>query len=381
MNLMVTEDDEEEQDEEEVVKENEPTIMKLRKLIRKVRKSPQMRQKLCKHCEFYGMDYLVPIIDVATRWNSTYEMLQRAETLKTPLRALCLSHKKMQNLLMSEGEWNSLNRLKALLEKFDRSTQLISMERHPTISAYIPTLDWLISSLESFIEKNTGPLGDAAEEGLDKLKKYEAELVIQRSQIPYVATFLNPALKLNYFREHNYTKQSVKEIQQTISGLFEKSYDKRAVGQKNVRAGSSQGKTNLGGSDVVAGSSKDHETDEFFSHMFKRSKESKQQKEFQKYINSPLSAANVNVLDYWRSQVNELPHLSMMARDYLAVQSGSVAVERDFSGGADLVTPTRCSLQKQSIRACMCLKSWYKLSISESGLSGINITLNWILNL
>lgn len=100
-----------------------------------------MRQKLRKLCKFYGMTYLVPIIDVSTRWNSTFDMIQRADVLKTALCALCLHEKKLEKLLMSEGECNALNYLKALLQTFDRSTKLLSMERHPTISAYLPTLN------------------------------------------------------------------------------------------------------------------------------------------------------------------------------------------------------------------------------------------------
>ncbi len=37
----------------------------------------------------------------------------------------------------------------------------------------------------------------------------------------------------------------------------------------------------------------------------------------------------------------------------------SVPIERVFSGGTDLITPKRCSLNAEVIRACMCLKSWW----------------------
>lgn len=334
----------EENEDDEGIDDNQPTILKLRKLVKKIRKSPQMRQKLSNHCEFYGMQYLVPKIDVSTRWNSTYEMLLRAETLKTPLRALCLNENKLQKFLMNESEWNALKSLKILLGKFERSTKLISMERHTTIPAYIPTLNWLLESLESFID-NPGPMGEAAGIGLQKLKKYDEALQIKKSQIPYVAIFLNPALKMNYFKEHAYSKISIKEIQKSISELFEKVYEE---------------------GESTADIPEEETPDEFFTHMFKRSKSSNKPKEFQKYLNSPLSDPKVDILDFWRSQKDELPKLTKMARDYLGAQTGSVSVERDFSGGVDLITPTRCSLLPQTIRACMCLKSWYKFSKSQS---------------
>lgn len=51
-----------------------------------------------------------------------------------------------------------------------------------------------------------------------------------------------------------------------------------------------------------------------------------------------------------------------MARDYLAIPATSVPVERAFSCGTDLITPTRCRLSDDTIRACMCLKSWWKMT-------------------
>lgn len=81
---------------------------------------------------------------------------------------------------------------------------------------------------------------------------------------------------------------------------------------------------------------------------------------FQIYIQHPLSTSKVNILDYWRSQATELPGLNRMAMDYFSIQSASVYVERDFLGGADLVTPKRCSLYSETIQACMCMKCWYR---------------------
>lgn len=165
------EEEEVEDEEEEIFEENQFTVAKLRKLIKKVRKSTQMRQKLRSLCRLYKIKYRVPIIDVSTRWNSTYEMIQRASYLKSPLRALCTNEKSLNKFITNEAEWVDLNTLKNLLQKFNRSTKLMSMERHPTLSAYIPTLNWLLESLTSFLEETTGVLAQAVEIGLQKLTK------------------------------------------------------------------------------------------------------------------------------------------------------------------------------------------------------------------
>lgn len=332
-------DEEDELEGDEVETEDDQfTVSKLRQLIKKVRKSTQKRQKLKELCKLYKIDYLVPVVDVSTRWNSTYLMIERAFYLRTPLRALCSSEKSLKKYLTNEEEWTNLNTLKELLQKFDRSTKLMSMERHPTICSYLPTLNWLLESLESFIDANTGVLREAAQIGLNKLKKYENELRVDLSKLPYVAVFLNPSLKMSYFKEHDYNKTAIRDIQKTICGLFEKTYANEAT-NKNDEA--------------------EEPLDEFFDFMHKRAT-NKEPKEFQKYLHFPLSAPKVKVLEYWRSQKDEFPNLSNMARDYLGSQGSSVAVERDFSMGTHLVSPTRCSLKPETIRACMCLKSWIK---------------------
>lgn len=91
---------------------NDLTIIKIRKLVRKIRKSPQKRRKLKKLCDLYNIPYLTPILDVATRWNSTFFMIERADKLKKPLHALCHSEKSLNAFVMYESEWAELNTLK-----------------------------------------------------------------------------------------------------------------------------------------------------------------------------------------------------------------------------------------------------------------------------
>lgn len=321
------------------------TISQLRKLVRKIRKSNLKRKQLRKMCKICGMDYLTPKIDVSTRWNSTFEMLERAAKLKKPLLALCSSVKSLRSFIITEAQWTELSILCDLLKKFDRSTKLISMERHPTISAYLPTLNWLLDCLKTFIRDNPGQLTDAVEKGVEKLQKYEELLDIGNSQLPYVAVFMNPALKLTYFKEHKY--RNIKEIQRQITEIFERNY---ATAPENIDHNENQ-----------------EIEDEFYSHMYKRPKISKATKEIQKYLQFPLSSSKIDLLDFWRCQEAEFPGLTKMARDILPIQSSSVSVERDFSSASDILTTNTCALKAETIRARMCLKMWYKSRFDKTG--------------
>lgn len=61
---------------------NVEIIPRLRRLIVKLRSSPQWKEKFARHCEFYSKSTTNLILDVRTRWNSTFFMLDRVLNLR-----------------------------------------------------------------------------------------------------------------------------------------------------------------------------------------------------------------------------------------------------------------------------------------------------------
>lgn len=261
-----------------------------------------------------------------------------------PLRNLCLNEKSLKSKVITDSDWIVLSDIQTLLQKFERATKLVSMQRHCNIPSYLPTLNWLLESLEEYVETHTGSLAHSSKAGLQKLKKYE--LNIEDSKLPFISTFLNPACKMNYFKEY-YTTTETREIRKQMSEYFTTKYEPPEPPRQ-----SSKRKAN--------DESCDEPDDELYAHMFKRSKAETVSSEFLKYISIPLSNKKVGPIQFWKSQVDEFPNMSRMARDFLPLQCGSVSVERDFSGAVDLVTSNRCSLDEKTIRTDMCLKSWWK---------------------
>ena len=47
-----------------------------------------------------------------------------------------------------------------------------------------------------------------------------------------------------------------------------------------------------------------------------------------------------------------------MARNYLAIPATSVASERAFSSGENIITNKRSNLAPKTVRALQCLRSW-----------------------
>src|SRR5437588_10105749 len=65
-----------------------------------------------------------------------------------------------------------------------------------------------------------------------------------------------------------------------------------------------------------------------------------------------------NILEWWKINAGRFPNLAWMARDILAVQGGSVGIERVFSMARDVVPYRRSRLKSSTIRASMLVKSY-----------------------
>jgi hAT family dimerisation domain. len=80
--------------------------------------------------------------------------------------------------------------------------------------------------------------------------------------------------------------------------------------------------------------------------------------EVNKYWSSNDAAEDVKPLDWWRTHSTEYPNLSKLAADYLCIQASSVPCEQLFSVAGQILCKSRNRLTGESVRACICLRSW-----------------------
>ena len=81
------------------------SVNKVRELMIKIKNSTLLCDKLRTYCEVEEMNYLKPILDVETRWNSTYYMLERLGKLQPALALLVASQGDVRDLYPNEDEW------------------------------------------------------------------------------------------------------------------------------------------------------------------------------------------------------------------------------------------------------------------------------------
>jgi hypothetical protein len=66
-----------------------------------------------------------------------------------------------------------------------------------------------------------------------------------------------------------------------------------------------------------------------------------------------------SLLSWWRTHRDEYPRMAAAARDYLAIPASSVAVERLFNSGRDMLGVRRNSLSAETMRRRVLLRDMY----------------------
>lgn len=91
-------------------------IIKVRELMTKIKKSIILCDKLRALCNMKELTYLKPELDIATRWNSTYYMLQKLVKIDSALRLLIVDHTNLHILYPNEEEWKNIKVYNLLVE-------------------------------------------------------------------------------------------------------------------------------------------------------------------------------------------------------------------------------------------------------------------------
>jgi hypothetical protein len=174
-------------------------ISRLAFLCRKIRLSPKLRRLMKDICDQKGVKYLVPTIDVSTRWNSTYDMLGRALEIKDVMSDTIYQHKDQSliNLLLDENDWHHVKQLIQVLQPLKEATLLASESGESLmvtnmLPIYHLCTEMLQESLSKF--KPSDDIHIGIEAGIEKLIHYYDKI----SPMIGIAIILDPTMKKDY---------------------------------------------------------------------------------------------------------------------------------------------------------------------------------------
>lgn len=150
-------------------------------------------------------DGVLPILDVVTRWSSTYLFIKRALRLFPALEKMSQKSEFIANQILPEDK-KKIEEAFAFLKPFAESTKFIEAARYPTITMVVPLFNKLLDFTEDW--KNNKDKSDLSREGaaraFDKLAKYYEKV----AALLMAATFMDPRCKLKYFEVNGWEQGS-----------------------------------------------------------------------------------------------------------------------------------------------------------------------------
>lgn len=90
------------------LKHEENLIKKLRKIVKCVRRTQLYLEELERLAIAGNQTFKHPILDVKTRWNSTFLMAEHALNLKDDLSIIKSRNRPLQDIWLDEDEWEKL---------------------------------------------------------------------------------------------------------------------------------------------------------------------------------------------------------------------------------------------------------------------------------
>ncbi|KAJ3508846.1 hypothetical protein NMY22_g16486 [Coprinellus aureogranulatus] len=328
---------------------------KLRRIIKYARSSPQRREAWLKEATILVDELkraklegparaLMLILDVRTRWSSTYSMLSRALSFRTAVTYFTAKNLELRKFELSDSDWTAIETVCKWLECFQAATREMSSTRTPMLSTTIAIFRGLQQQIKEAIRSLPPSTSPSVRNALVKAHKKLSDYYFRFDTSSYGtwAALLDPRISYDGLKialgddldllSHLESAKSKLELHY---GLHYKS-SARLSTSTTTTASSSTGFN--------------------FTAAFRRAPRAVQD-ELEAYFRMPPEDYETcQPIQWWYAHRLQFPTLHKLAFDILCIPGSAVAVERIFSGGRDLISVRRASLRPDTIRILMIVK-------------------------
>ncbi|XP_057723625.1 zinc finger BED domain-containing protein RICESLEEPER 1-like [Arachis stenosperma] len=308
-------------------------------------------------------------LDVTTRWNSTYIMLESAIKYRKAFEYLKATDHAYKYCPLVD-EWGRAEKICEFLYPFYETTNLISGTSYPTSNLYFLQVYHIQCVLMGSLRSEDELLRSMGEKMMNKFKKYWEKY----SVILAFGAILDPRLKISTLElmyeeiDVETAKGKVEHVKKKLYKLFEK-YDKNSL--PTVQA---QGPSNQSSSMAHTPESASKKRLAIVGKLMKRNHQaevSSGKNPLDTYLEEPLLSKDcfedLDVLEWWKLYESRYPKLSIMARDLLSIPITTVASESAFSIGAHVINKYRSRMLPENVEAVICTRNWNKGFVDGEG--------------
>jgi hypothetical protein len=255
------------------------------------------------HCKELNLKPRLLPRDVVTRWNSTYYMLDFAIKYRTVIDAMTADKSlKLRKFELEMEEWTIAEDLVAVLLQYKNATLFFSQDS-ASVAAVIPAMDRISNHLNYKTGKAYHPsIAVAMKLARKKMDRYYS--LTDSSTTYRIAMVLHPGMKLEYFRNHQWKGEWIKEAERLVREEYIARYEKVANESNMKPANTKNSKTTNDGGIASFG-------DLSVTTAPRAS-------EIQEYLNYPVENVK-DPLKWWVDNQHAYPNLHRMALDYLSI--------------------------------------------------------------
>ena len=157
--------------------------------------------------EINDKQIVYPVLNVETRWNSTYDFIQRAIDIQFGIdrmveEVLVPGGVLKEEDMLTKEDWKILRVIRDFLQIFkDVTKEIEGYKQDPTVALSVPLYNLLLEDLEDWStdSRKSTEMQQGAKRALSKIEKYYDKC----TDVFLVATALDPRMKLDYFRQRN----------------------------------------------------------------------------------------------------------------------------------------------------------------------------------
>ncbi|XP_077217892.1 zinc finger BED domain-containing protein RICESLEEPER 2-like [Tasmannia lanceolata] len=358
------------------IEEVKTSVASIRNAIRHVKSSPSRLQqfKLCANQEKISCTKTV-CLDVCTRWNSTFLMLQSALEFQKAFERLADLDSNFQFSLKdgppTDEDWDRAKVLCRFLERFYISTKKLSGSLYITANVYFHEVYAIEVFLMQGVRSDNPCLRDMASKMKEKYDKYWGK--IERANIMVlVAVVLDPRYKLKYL-EFCYSKihaiddvaRLIERVKDVMDRLL-RHYQSIEVAPDGPDVPSTQFNQPIhqSGSQLITGDCFEFQLQHEYRKQLEEEENVQYGSELDRYLLERVEkdSGEFKILYWWKVNGSRFPLLSQLARDVLAIPVSTVASESAFSSGGRVLDQFCSSLTPKLVESLICTKDWLRSS-------------------